>query len=253
MAAVLWHLEISHYNEKARWALDFKQIPHVRRAPLAGWHRARAAALTRGAQNRLPLLELEGRRIGDSTAIIEALEAYRPEPALYPGDPDDRQRALDLEGYFDEQLAPAVRRYFWHLTLPSTQAMVGALDPNAPAWRARTMRTVAPVMRPLVRRDLEITDESAAKALAQVCAAMDRLESEIGPSGYLAGDRFSVADLTGAALCTPILCPPERPYQPQDPRPELLELRAQLGRRRGGEWVREMYARHRGTSAEVAA
>jgi len=23
----LWHVKISHYNEKARWALDYKGIP----------------------------------------------------------------------------------------------------------------------------------------------------------------------------------------------------------------------------------
>jgi len=28
----LWHFPISHFNEKARWALDWKRIPHVRRA-----------------------------------------------------------------------------------------------------------------------------------------------------------------------------------------------------------------------------
>ena len=27
---VLYHLEISHYNEKARWALDYKNVPHER-------------------------------------------------------------------------------------------------------------------------------------------------------------------------------------------------------------------------------
>jgi len=29
---ILWHIEISHYNEKARWALDHKGIEHERRA-----------------------------------------------------------------------------------------------------------------------------------------------------------------------------------------------------------------------------
>jgi glutathione S-transferase len=115
------------------------------------------------------------------------------------------------------------------------------------------MRVMAPVMRPLVRRDLHINEGSGAKALERVRAEMDWLESEIGPSGYLAGERFSVADLTAAALWTPIICPPERPYPPQKLAPELLELREELGRRRGGEWVMEIYARHRGTSAEVPA
>ena len=48
---------------------------------------------------------------------------------------------------------------------------------------------------------------------------MDRLESELGPSGYLVGDRFTVADLTAASLFTPLLCPPERPFAPPARRP----------------------------------
>jgi hypothetical protein len=28
---VLWHLQLSHFNEKVRWALDLKRIDHVRR------------------------------------------------------------------------------------------------------------------------------------------------------------------------------------------------------------------------------
>lgn len=29
---VLWQLQISHYVEKVRWALDYKRIPHIRRS-----------------------------------------------------------------------------------------------------------------------------------------------------------------------------------------------------------------------------
>ena len=49
------------------------------------------------------------------------------------------------------------------------------------------------------------------RARVEVIAAMDRLESELQPSGYLAGEEFSVADLTGAALFTPLLAPPSAP------------------------------------------
>src|SRR5215212_12001340 len=81
---VLWHIELSHYSAKARWALDYKGIPHVRKAPVPGLHAMTALRVTRGAQRRLPVLVLDRRAVGDSTAIIEALEAYQPEPALYP-------------------------------------------------------------------------------------------------------------------------------------------------------------------------
>jgi len=92
---VLWHFPISHYNEKARWALDWKGIPHVRRAlalsyvPRALWATGQASA--------------------DSTRIIAVLERLQPDPPLYPRDEAERRRALALEDFFDEEVGHAVR------------------------------------------------------------------------------------------------------------------------------------------------
>src|SRR6185503_21320125 len=35
---VLWQFRFSHFNEKARWALDWKRVPHTRSSLLPGWH-----------------------------------------------------------------------------------------------------------------------------------------------------------------------------------------------------------------------
>jgi glutathione S-transferase len=107
---VLWHLKASHYNEKARWALDHKCVPHIRRAVTPPRHRAIAPRLNAG--RTFPVLVLDGVAIGDSTRIIEALERRYPEPPLYPADPDDRRRALELEAFFDKELGPDVRRSY---------------------------------------------------------------------------------------------------------------------------------------------
>jgi len=251
VTVVLWHIELSHYNEKARWALDHKRIPHERRVPMPGLHGFRAMVLTRGAQRRLPVMKLDGRRIGDSTAIIAALEKYAPEPPLYPEDPAQRARALELEDWFDEQLAPPLRRFVWYHTLPDTDATAASLFTTPSPVRERLLRAAAPVVRPVVRRDYDVTDEASARAREQVVAAMDRVEAELGPSGYLVGDDFTVADLTAASLFTPVLAPPQRPYVPQTVAPPIQELREELSARPGGEWVAEMYTRHRGESAEV--
>jgi len=253
MTVVLWHIEISHYNEKVRWALDYKSIPHVRKVPVPGFHGFRALALTRGKQRRLPVIDIDGRRIGDSTAIIAALERYRPEPPLYPDDPTQRARALELEDFFDEQLAPEIRRLVWHNTLDDTDAVVDAVFPNGSPRRERLLRTIAPLARASVRMDYSVNEESAARAREKIVAAMDRLERELQPSGYLVGDRFGVADLTAASLFTPLLTAPERQYAPRTLAPPLLEFREELSARPGGQWVREMFARHRGVSAEIAA
>jgi Glutathione S-transferase, N-terminal domain len=70
---VLWQLEVSHYNEKVRWALDYKHVPHIRRSLLPGLHALKAKRLT-GDTSTTPVLTLDGRSIGDSTRIIAAIE-----------------------------------------------------------------------------------------------------------------------------------------------------------------------------------
>ena len=83
---------------------------------------------------------------------------------------------------------------------------------------------------------------------------LDRLEGELQPSGYLVGDRFSVADLAAAALLAPLVFPPEWPYPLPGPLPaRAAALSDAFAARRGVRWVREMYRRHRGTSAALAA
>ena len=109
---VLWHFTVSHFNEKVRWALDFKRIPHVRRALLPGFHFLKVWRMT--GQTAVPVLVLDGRPIHDSTRIIEAVERAYPEPPLYPRDESERRRALALEDFFDEQFGPSIRAMLVH-------------------------------------------------------------------------------------------------------------------------------------------
>jgi glutathione S-transferase len=247
----LWQIKVSHYNEKARWALDYKRIPHRRIAPMPLFGTLPAAWLmTR--RPTFPVLRLDGRAIGDSTAIVAALEERFPDPPLYPADPARRARALELEDFFDEQLAPYLRRLGWfHRTGNPRAFLLGAFPTASPLARAALRPGVALSAR-AVRRRYAITPASAAEAREKVLAAMDRIEAEVGASGYLVGDAFSVADLTAAALATPFIRPPERQYLPPEPPPEpLRSFVAQLAERPAGRWVLDMFRRHRGESAEV--
>ena len=249
---VLWHLKVSHYNEKARWALDYKAVPHVRRAAVPGQHRSIAAKLTGGST--FPVLQLNGEVIGDSTRIIRALEHRYPEPPLYPADPDERRRALELEDYFDEELGPASRLLFLHHALPDTDLMLGAFAPDLTGVRRLMARVTFPRLRPRVAAGFGVDEESAALAFDRLREAGDRLRAELQPSGYLVGDGFTVADLTLAALLAPLVAPEQFPYpQPQRGNPRLAPVREALEAAGLTEWACEMYARHRGRSAEVDA
>jgi glutathione S-transferase len=251
---VLYHIEVSHYNEKARWALDYKGVPHKRKAPIPMAHMAWAMAMTRGQGKTFPILRLNGDTIHDSTKIIDRLERDYPQPPLYPEDPGDRRRALELEEFFDEELAPHLRRAAFAVVTRDADAFAWIVAPRAGRLAHAGFKGTAALAGPLVRKRYGINDETADRGREKTVAALDRLEAEIGPSGYLVGDGFTVADLTAAALFFPLVRPPEVGHLTPAPLPEPLErFRAEHESRPGFEWVREMYRRHRGTSAAVDA
>jgi glutathione S-transferase len=247
---VLWHLKVSHYNEKARWALDHKRIPHVRRAVMPGSHRRVAKRLTGGLT--FPVLELDGRAIGDSTRIIEALEQRYPAAPLYPTDPLEWQRALELEEFFDEEFGPYSRRLALHHMLPDAGLLLGAFTPDLRGPRRLVARAIFPAVRRRVARDFGIDAAGVAEAFTKLHATGRRFQAEVLPSGYLVADRLTVADLTLASLLAPLVAPEQFPYpQPQRNHPRLAPVRDALATYGLVDWTREMYARHRGRSAEL--
>ena len=247
---VLWHLKVSHYNEKARWALDFKGVPHVRRALMPGRQRAVAEQLCGGST--FPVLELDGRAIGDSTRIIEELERRFPDDPLYPAEGPTRERALELEDFFDEELGPYTRLLVMHHLLPDPDLLLRTFAPDLSAVRRLVGRALFPRVRRQIQRQFEIDELGVAHAYRKVREAGERFQHELRPSGYLVGTAFTVADLTLAAMVAPAVAPEQFPYpQPQRGHPLLEPLRDALEESGVAAWARDIYARHRGVSAEV--
>src|SRR5207247_7081080 len=123
----------------------YKLIAHVRRAAAPGRHQA--IADRRSGGRPLPVLVLDGGAIGDSTRIIEALERLRPEPPLYPADPEERRRALEIEDFFDEELGPHCRLLVIHHMLPDATLLLGAFAPDLGGARRLAVRAMFPRAR----------------------------------------------------------------------------------------------------------
>lgn len=86
-----------------------------------------------------------------------------------------------------------------------------------------------------------------AAARRTVLRALDRLEAELDGDDYLAGDAFSVADPTAAALFYPVVLREEGPWQPVRTK-AFLELQDSVRHRPGFRWVEETFRRHRRNS-----
>lgn len=244
--ARLWHLPTSHFSEKVRWALDLKKVPHTRHLPRAVPHFVVASLLTSGAVRTFPVLQLGDETIGDSTAIIAALEREFPHPPLYPSGPAERARALEIEDWFDRNLGrdirivalDAVTRDPARLQQISRRHIPANFKPFPGLW--------ANVFAATVRRRYRFGEPGAVEAAREgVARAFDRLEAELDGREYLVGDTFTVADLTAASHFYWLLQPEEGPHVVDGVPEPLTEFMAQFEGREGPRWVLEMYRRHR--------
>ena len=247
---LLWHIPLSHFSEKVRWALDYKGIAHRRRV-LGPAYLIRAWRAT--GQGKLPVLWLDGRAIADSTHIISALEERYPDPPLYPRDPAARQRALALEDDLDETLGPAVRAAI--ITPLFRQDPDIALRVLTTGMGERAYRTLRPLLRvfpSFYRFRHRISENNLERDRTIVVGALDCIERERQNRAYLVGDAFSVADLTAAALLGVLLQPPEIQYPLQVELPAYSkDYRDKLLRHPAAQWALGIYRLHRAATKAV--
>jgi len=244
----LVQFRFSHFNEKARWALDYKGVDYNSQTLLPGRHYKPLRAL---GNRTTPVLLRDGKVIGDSTEIIAALESAVPEPALYPADPDDRARALEIEDYCDAHLGPPVRHCMFCISLPHSEFYMNTFAAHLRGPSRWLIRVMIRLMRGKLRDGLNLTEEAFAESCASLREACRHLEGILHGRDYLVGDRFTVADLTAAALLAPMAMPAEAPHTPRGRLAEPIAAFLAEWERETPllAWSREVFRKHRPVGA----
>jgi glutathione S-transferase len=249
---VLHQFRGSHFNEKARWGLDWKGVPHRRVSYLPGPHPPRIRRLS--GQTATPVLELEGACIAGSARILAALEERFPERPLHPRDPELRRKALEIQREFDAEVGPAVRSVLFSRLIDEPAHLCRIFAAGKPAPVRALYRALLPLARGRIAEANGAADpHGIERAFERTRRALDFVEKQAGRSGYLAGDAFSVADLCCAALLALLVNPEHPDMRSPEPVPESIQaLRAQFAGHPATGWVLEQYARHRPASCEVS-
>jgi glutathione S-transferase len=249
-------IPISHYCEKARWALDRAGIGYREERHVQGIHQL--AARRAGGGSTVPVLVTPQESIGESAQILEWVDARTdPSSRLFAGPEDEQREVLALCTRFDELLGPAGRRLIYVHMFGERELLLRFNDQGVPAWEDRILRVGLPVFKRLISRVLDIRPGVEQGDEALVWQELDhaaQLLSDGRP--YLCGERFTAADLTFAALCAPVLMPPG--YGVELPQPEILpDTTARLVRRArehpAGRHALRMYAEHRRAPARAQA
>jgi glutathione S-transferase len=141
----------------------------------------------------VPAIKIDGRRVQGSREIARELERLRPEPALFPADPEKRVAVEEAERFGDEELQHPVRQLIWW-ALKRNKAPLRSFSEGAklgiPIGIA--LKTAAPIVA-LSARFNEATDENVRADLAALGGLLQRVDDLI-EAGTLDGEQLNAAD-----------------------------------------------------------
>jgi len=241
--ATLITIPFSHYCEKARWALERCGVRYEEEGHLPLYHYLANRRV--GAGRTVPVLRDGATLLTDSSDIVAWADAQKP-GSLLPTGPT-RAEALALEDQFDRQLGPATRRWAYFHLLPRKD-LDYLVTRGVPPWQAASLKLTRPIAIALLKRGLKIDAAGAARSKQKIDEQFADVAQRLADGRrYLLGDRFTIADLTFAALAAPVLVPREHPFGLPQPE-ELPTARDQIEAWRAtkaGQFALRIYADHR--------
>jgi glutathione S-transferase len=249
-------IPISHYCEKARWALERVGMSYREERHVQGVHRL--AARRAGGGSTVPVLVTPEGAIGESAEILEWIDQRTPlEHRLFP--PEGHER-LEVEGIcrrLDEGLGPRGRRLMYVHMLAQRELMLSFNNRGVAPWEDRAMRWGWPLFgRKIesvlgIRPGIEVEDEAA------VFGELDYVAGLLADGRpYLLGERFGAADLTFAAMSASVVVPPDygTPLpQPEELPPATAVLVQRAREHPAGRYALALFARHRRESIATAS
>ncbi len=239
----LYLFPISHYCEKARWALDHHGITHRARNLAPGPHAALVRRL--GAPgSSVPVLVADGDVIQGSAAIVDWADARGPDAERSLTPPELENDARAIEKRLDERLGVQVRRHAYSVMLFEAPGEIRRRFAAAVDLRqAVVVRLIWPVLRRIMIRGMDLGPAQRRAARDAISEELDWLDEQlVDGRPFLLGERFTRADLAAASLLSPIARPAERPGQSGGTVPAALEADlSEWAARPSIAWARSVY------------
>jgi glutathione S-transferase len=192
----LYSIPGSHPAAAARAMLELKGIDHERvdLPPVV----SRALMRLYGFPgNRVPALKIDGRKVQGSRNVSRELDVLRPEPPLFPADPEQRAAVEAAERWGDEELQQMPRTISWWALKRRKSDLGTFLEEAGPIARFGmpsriAVATSGPILRMAIRLN-DSTDETVRATLAQIGPALDEVDRLIA-AGVIGGDEPNAAD-----------------------------------------------------------
>ena len=240
----LYTFFVSHFSEKARWALDYEGIPYDEKVLVPGPHQLLTRRVAR--RTEVPVLEHDGNYVQGSGAILDYIADSLGGSRLTAADPAERQRALELEKTLDKVFGRGVQQVLYSVLLKDRRTLIPLWSAGGPRWAGAFYALAFPAVAAAARRMYRTWDvEGVATAKQRFATTFDQLDAVLAGQRYFGGDAPNRIDITVAALLAPVCRVPEHQVKWPPMPSELAEFEASLRGRPTWNHVLRMYRDHR--------
>lgn len=242
----LYQFPLSHFCEKARWLLDYKELDFVAQNLVPGVHRAFAQIKT--GQNKLPILRDQDRFISGTTNIALYLDETYPEHALLRAQPHLYHQALEIDE-LSQELGKHVRRWGLAHFLESSEEPLDILL-GEQGYLRQFQKYTKPLLKNLMSKAYQLQPEQVQASQENMDRIIKQLNQRLIEQGgrYLVGDRLGLADIAVCSMLAPLLQMSETPWEKSDQSqllPAFHDYQHQLQALPLGQYVIRIYRNER--------
>jgi glutathione S-transferase len=242
---------ISHYCEKARWALDLAGVDYQVNL-LSPLEHAKTAKAIGASSSALPILQMQSVENG-GTQIIQGsadILSWANQQAFINGKHglSISEESNEIEKRLDDVLGVHVRRWFYSESLLDCPQTVRPVFAEGSGFVSRIILRLAwpKVVATMIKRmDLGRQQETQSKGI--VAEQLNWLDSLLaGDRKFLVGDSLSNADIAAASLIAPLFSPAKHPASNIVMLPPRVAITAEQWKSRPlANWLSKLYSEKR--------
>jgi microsomal prostaglandin-E synthase 2 len=199
----LYQFELCPYCHKVNAGLELKGLAY-RKVQVNPMSKKELPALPASAPRKVPVLEIDGKLLWDSTVILTYLDEHFPDATPFlPEDAAARAKTLEIEAWVDDALTfalPTVIYGTWGEAAKAAQ--VTARTSNFGFFQNAMVRAGGSlVMHEVSKRILKKRGQTDGRRW--LSSELDKFEAWLGDQPFVCGDALSLGDVAthGALTC----------------------------------------------------
>jgi glutathione S-transferase len=253
-ARVLVTFPLSHFCEKARWALDHAGLSYCEFGYAPAVHKL---AVQAHGSSTAPLL-LGEQTLRQSTDVLRFADRACPRGrGLYPAQRGARHEIEQVIAQLDRTLGPQTRVWFYSWALEDPRRLYDWASRGLCPQQRLLLRMLSARIAILIANSVNITERSREEARERIDEQLCMVSARLADGRrYLGGDSFGAADLTFAALAGVLVCAPgyggtrlALPPMPVELAPQILAWRTTPA----GQLALRLYREHRARPCDAQA